>query len=123
MLLLLVHVPPAGGLLNVVADPMQSLRIPVIEPGSGLTVTTVVATQPGDSLYDIVEVPDDNPVTTPVVEPILARLGTLLLQVPPAVISLNVVLDPWQTVIKPVIAAGFGLTVTVSIAIQPVANE
>ncbi len=69
----------------------------------------------------MIEVPAVTPVTTP------APAGTvenalLLLQVPPTVASVNVVVKPTQTAIGPDIAAGNGLTVTVAVAIQPVGN-
>ena len=61
----------------------------------------------------IVVVPANTPVTIPVEEPIVATVGVLLLHVPPVVASLNVVVEPSQTVNVPVIPAGDGLTVTI----------
>ena len=58
--------------------------------------------------------PAATPVTTPV-EPIVARPVLLLLHVPPAVTSFNVVVAPAHNVIVPVIAAGKGLTVTIDV--------
>ena len=51
------------------------------------------------------------PVTTPVVVVIVALDVVLLLQVPPAVASDNVIADPTHTVIAPVIDAGVPFTV------------
>ena len=61
--------------------------------------------------YVIVGVPAPTPVTTPVVEPIVAREGLLLTQVPPPM-SVNVTVEPTQTSMVPEIADGIGLTVT-----------
>ena len=62
------------------------------------------------------------PVTTPVEGPIVAIAVVLLLQVPPPVASLKVVVKPAQTLVFPVIGDGSGLTVTTTIAVQPVAS-
>jgi hypothetical protein len=53
--------------------------------------------------------PAVTPVTIPLADPIVA-FAVLLLHVPPAVASLNVVAEPIQTVPDPVIAEGFGGT-------------
>ena len=68
------------------------------------------------------QVPAETPVTTPVATPTVAKAGVALLQLPPAVASLSVVVEPMQTLVVPVIAAGNGLTTTVVVAatlIQP----
>ena len=60
--------------------------------------------------------PPPTPVTTPVVEPTVASAGLPLLQVPPPVASLKVVvvgIEPPQTIKVPVIAAGLGFTVAI----------
>ena len=44
---LLVHVPPEVASLKVVVSPTQTAAVPVIAAGNGLTVTIVVAIQPG----------------------------------------------------------------------------
>ena len=49
----------------------------------------------------------------PVAEPIVAIPGLPLVQNPPGVASLNVVVKPTQTDKVPVIGAGNGVTVTV----------
>ena len=67
-------------------------------------------------------VPAMLPLTTPVVEPIDAVAGALLLHRPPDVASLNTIVKPVQTLFSPAIAAGNGLTVTGCVAIQPVAS-
>jgi len=50
----------------------------------------------------MVTVPADTPVTTPLPEPIVATAVLLVLQVPPVVASLKVVVAPAQTDIVPV---------------------
>ena len=63
----------------------------------------------------MVAVPAETPLTTPVEEPTVATPVALLLQVPPEVELANVVVDPTQVEVVPVIAAkiGNGLTVAV----------
>jgi hypothetical protein len=61
-------------------------------------------------------VPDVPPVTIPVREPIEAIAGLLLLHVPPAVISLNIVVRVGHTVVVPVIAAGAAI-LTISVIV------
>jgi hypothetical protein len=56
-------------------------------------------------------VPAATPLTVPDPEPTVACAVLLLLQVPPAVPSLKVVVKPTHTLVVPVIAAGTGLTV------------
>jgi hypothetical protein len=60
----------------------------------------------------IVEVPAVMPKATPDDEPIVAIEAVLLLQVPPPVELLSVVVEPTHTLNEPPIAAGLGLTVT-----------
>ncbi len=62
------------------------------------------------------------PVTVPVEEPIEATPVLLLLHTPPLVALVNVVIKPTHTFVVPPIAAGFGLTVKLVTAIQPVLN-
>ena len=60
--------------------------------------------------------PDDTPLTIPV-EPTVATDVVPLVQVPPVVVLLSVVVEPAHTLIVPVIAdtVGNGLTVIVAI--------
>ena len=60
----------------------------------------------------IVDVPAEIPTTLPVVEPTVVLL-LLLLQFPPMLASANVMFNPAQTSIVPVINNGSGLTVIV----------
>ena len=70
----------------------------------------------------IIAVPGVPPITTPVVRPIEAVPGALLLHVPPAVASLRVIEEPEQTLGNPAIGAGLGYTVTATVSSQPVGN-
>ena len=63
--------------------------------------------------------PADIPVTNPVVEPIVAIKGLLLLQVPVPVASVSVTVKPTQTALGPVITAGNGLMVIVLVPMHP----
>ena len=64
--------------------------------------------------------PADTPVTTPVVPPTVATSVLPLLHTPPLVTSLSVVVEPAQTTVTPVTAAGIGLTVIGVTTKQPV---
>ena len=70
----------------------------------------------------IVTAPEVTPFTVPVEEPMAAIAVLLLLHTPPEVASVNVVVKPTHTFVVPPIAAGFGLTVKLVTAIQPVLN-
>ena len=113
--LLLLQVPPPEISLNAVEDKTQTFVIPVIGAGAGLTETVVTAMHPVARVYVIVDVPPDLPKTIPVPAPIVATDVLLLLQVPPPA-SLNAVVKPAQTTVVPVIAEGFGFTVTTVVA-------
>ena len=69
-------------------------------------------------------VPAVTPVTTPVAEPTVATDGVVLLHEPPLVASLNVEVEPGQTVIVPEIADGNGFMLIVALPVillvQPV---
>jgi hypothetical protein len=110
--LLLPQTPPAVMSVRVVDDVM----IPAIGAGSALTVASLVATQPEVSVYVIVVVPTDIPVTTPVDEPTRATPTPALDQVPPVAILLNVVDAPTHATAVPVMPVGAELTVTVAVA-------
>jgi hypothetical protein len=60
-----------------------------------------------------------NPVTIPEVDPTDAHAGALLLQVPPEVALLRVLVAPTQMLVVPELAAGPVLTVTVAVEAQP----
>jgi hypothetical protein len=69
-------------------------------------------------------VPEDTPDTVPVVpeDTTVATPVLTLVQVPPLVASVNIVVPLWHTVNVPDIGAGFGLTVTVVVRVQPEAE-
>ncbi len=69
-------------------------------------------------MYVMVAVPADTPDTTPPV-PAVAIEVLLLLQVPPDVVLARVVLRPVHMVAVPVIEAGSGFTVAVTVEKQP----
>ena len=67
----------------------------------------------------MVAFPGATPVTTPVVEPTVATDVALLLQVPPAILLLRLMVAATHTVEAPLMvpAVGTGLTVTVADAV------
>lgn len=79
---LLLHVPPGVVLLSVVV--LQNEVTPVIG-ASGFTVSVTDATHPVITVYCIVVVPFDTPVTNPVTGSMVATVVLLLLHVPPVV--------------------------------------
>jgi len=109
----LVHVPPAGELASVVVPPEQITIVPDIAPGRALTVTILVTKQPADSMYVIVAVPADIPLTVPLSEPTVATVTLPLVHVPPPVVDDSDVDAPIHTVAVPVIDAGIGFTVAI----------
>ncbi len=122
--LLLVHVPPTVIEFNVVVNPTHIPKpgVAVIAAGLLFTVTIAVARQPVARSYVMVAVPALMPDIVLVVVPVVAVATpvVLLVHVPAAVVVLNVVVKPWQTVIVPVIGLGLGFTVTTAVMIQPV---
>ena len=109
--LLLLHVPPATVLESVVVNPTQTLLVPVMDAGIGLTVTLVTEVQPAGNVYVMVAIPALMPEITPEPTPAVAIAVLLLDHAPPLVASARMVVAPTQTVAVPVIAAGIGLTV------------
>ncbi len=83
---LLLHVPPAAPLLNVVLVFSHITAVPAIGEGNGLTVTVAVRKQPVPVpiVYVRVAIFADTPVTTPVVLTTEPIDGSLLLHMPPA---------------------------------------
>jgi len=120
--LLLLQVPDGVASLRVVVRPAHTFMVPVMAAGSGLTVSAVVAVQPVGKVYVMVRAPADTPVMIPVVLPAVASVVLLLLQVPPVVALLSVVVRPAHTLVVPLIAAGSGLTVNAVVMLQPVAS-
>jgi hypothetical protein len=114
------HTPPTVVELNVDVPPGHMLVVPVMALGIPLTVTIAVVLHVVGKVYVIKLVPAASPATTPVDEPTEATDKALLAHVPPASALLKDDAAPGQTSNAPVIAAGSGLTVTVSVAMQPV---
>jgi len=92
--------------------PAHKPNVPAIADGSGSTRTIVVAIQPTPEVKVIIVVPAATPLTTPVVEPMVA-LGILLLTHIPVIPSIRVVVEPTHTSPVPVIDNGSGFTVTI----------
>jgi hypothetical protein len=114
-----VYVPPvyAPVPLNVtgwyVATDLQN-GLPayeIVAVGIGVTVTVAEVKQPVPRVYLMTDVPPETPVTTPPPD-IVATPGDKLLQVPPPVALLSVVVDPAHRVVVPVITAGNGFIVS-----------
>ena len=118
VVLLLLHVPPDGELLSAVVDPWQTVVVPVIEPEEELTVTTKAAAVPQPLLYEIVVVPVPKPVTIPAAV-IVATPVFELVQVPPLLLLLNVIVELRQATVEPEMAAGAAFTVMVRVAAVP----
>lgn len=100
--LLLLHAPPVGVPVSVIAVPTQAVPAPLI---AGVIFTVIaLVTKPVPTVYVIVATPAATPLTMP---PgfILATSGLLLLHVPPGVMSFSVVVVPVHTVVLPVIGA------------------
>ena len=119
--------PPAVPLLvKVVVPPTQIAGVPANVPalGGAVTVTTndaVAFEHPPEptTVYVIVAVPAETPLTTPVVEFTVATPVLPELQVPPVTVELKVVLPPTQIPWVPlnVPALGAAVTVTVRVAV------
>jgi hypothetical protein len=117
----LLHFPPAVASPSVTAEPRQTLCVPVMDNGKGLTVTVAYAAQPDPREKVMGAVPNATPPTVPEREPIVAMPGLPLIQVPPPPSS-SVVVLPRQTCRLPVIGGGAVLTVTMVVTEHPVDN-
>ena len=117
----LVHKPPVVALVTVAVEPSQTLSVPPIAAGNGLTTIFAVAIQPVESVYVIVAAPAVIPVTTPDIDPTVT-FDELVDQTPPVVALDNVADEATHTFEAPVIADGNALTRKDAVAIQPVGN-
>jgi hypothetical protein len=112
----LTHVPPPVASVTVIVLPTQTVVLPAMVSGSAFTVSVLVMIQPVGKVYVIMAVPGVPPVA---IEPPMETTPILLLlHVPPPVASVSVTDKPVQMPRGPPIAAGNGLTVIVSRAIQ-----
>jgi hypothetical protein len=110
---LALQVPPDGVTPNAVVDAAHNIVVPDMALGNAFTVIVVVAIHPVElTVYVIVVVPTDAPVTRPDVTPTFAIVRSLLVQVPTPVASLSALEVVTHKLVLPVIAAGSGLTVT-----------
>jgi hypothetical protein len=97
-------------------DPAHTVGIPrtgVI----GLIVIALVREQPVLSVYDIVTSPSDTPATLPV-DPTVATVISLLLQVPPVVEFDRLTEAFAQITADPPIVAGRAFMVTIDVALH-----
>ena len=117
-----VHVPPVVADANCVVKPEHTFVAPVIAAtvGNGLTVTVVdtdeVQPLPLVTVYVMVVVPAATPVTTPFAS-IVAVAVFALDHTPPAVVLDNVVVEPAQTDVVPVIEATTGKLLIVTVVV------
>ena len=114
---LLLQVPPAVLLPSVVVWPAHTSGIPLIVPGTALTVITIVFWQPVAGVLVIVAVPLLSPVTSPVVG-FTDTVASALAHVPPAMLLVSVMVAPTHRLVGPPIV-GSGFTVTGVVAAQP----
>jgi len=119
--LLLLQSPPGAASVNVIVAPEHTVPGPDIGLAAVVTVIVLTAEQPSGIVYKIFAVPADTPPTDPV-EPTLATVISLLLQLPPATTSPSVIELPAQTRVGPVIGSGAGFTVKVPVILQPVVS-
>jgi hypothetical protein len=109
-------------LFNVIDAASHTSLAPVIGAGRGNTVTINDELHPVDNIYEMVVVPTEPLVTTPVDGCMLATPAFVLLHVPPATALLSVVVSPIHTLDAPVIGSS-GLTDTTFVATHPVDKE
>jgi len=120
LVLLLVQLPPAVRLLSVKEEPGHTVLGPVMDAGSGLTVTTVVFEQPVEVKVNVMGVvPAEAGVTTPVDEPIAATVVFPLTHLPAPDASVKVIVEPTQTGVLLPGTAGSGDTLTAVVATAP----
>ena len=98
--LLLLQVPPVSASVSVIADPAITVLLPEIGDGVAFTVNMIVVVLV-PTVYEIIQVPAETPVTIPVEEPTVAMEPLLLVQWPPVVESTSVLVEPAQTLPVP----------------------
>ena len=100
-----VQVPPGVKELNAIFEPTQTEAKPVSGAGKVFIVILFVVLQPVGSVYVIVAVPAETPVTKPELFT-LAFVVFEELQVPPEGVDPSRILEPTQTFEDPAIADG-----------------
>lgn len=119
--LALVHDPPGEASDNEEDAPTHKLVEPLMGAGCEFTRNGVVIRHPVDATVNVmVVIPATTPVTTPEPMPTVATEGLLLVHDPEPPASLNADVFPAQALVVPVIAGGYGLTVTGAAIVQPV---
>lgn len=119
VLLLLQLPPPVPLLANIAVAPAHNAEAPLTVPALGRlpTVTTadaVTVPQAEVTVYLMVEVPAEIPVTTPLEFTVAAEV-LVLLQLPPVVPSLDkIVVEPVHRNVVPLIVPAFGSGLTVT---------
>jgi len=116
------QVPPVNKSDRSVPDPAQAVKMPLIAEGIASTVTTAVVLQPLINVYLTVAVPNPLPKYMPEAVSMRAIEVSELIHVPPAGVSVSDVYNPLQTLRWPPMAPGATSTVTVAIALHPVAK-
>ena len=101
------HEPPAVASVIFVVKPGHTDVAPVITAGNTFVVAVTVILQPVTGIvYANIGLPAATKVTRPVAEPIVAKAAFEVLHVPPARLSLNVVVVPMQPAKVPLTAVG-----------------
>jgi hypothetical protein len=115
--------PPVPVLVNTAVEPAHIVPVPLTVPAAGrLPIVTMVeavaSPQTEEIVYVIVVVPAVRPDTIPPEFTVAADV-LLLLQVPPGILLIKVVVEPVQTKVAPLStpATGSGLTVTAYVAV------
>lgn len=119
-----LQMPPVTVSASVTVKPVHTDAGPEIAVGVALTVILFVAKQPeAPTVYVMPAIPPAKPDTTPEVAPIVATDVAPLVQVPPGVTSVHVVVVPEQRLPAPDMAAGAAVTDSVLVTMQPEPNE
>ena len=96
---------------------------PTIQKPTDVIVKVETTTICGTDLHILQgDVPAVTPVIMPLVEPIAATAGLLLIQAPPGTALLHSTLAPVHTGLAPNMAVGVGLTDMVVVIAQPVGS-
>jgi hypothetical protein len=118
--LLLAQVPPGVIWLNTFGVPIQTVKEePVMGGVVAVIVTIFVIQHPVDKVYEMVAVPAETPVNSPVAVLMVAIAGVLVLQVPPATTSVYTTGVPEQVVDGPIMGPGAVMTETSLVALHP----